>query len=41
MRFPDEGHSLRKQANRVAFGRAVAHFLGEQLLGPDAADAEH
>ena len=41
MRFPDEGHSLRKQANRVAFGRALAHFLAEQLVGPDAADAEH
>ena len=41
MRFPDEGHFLRKQANRVAFGRALAHFLDEQLVGPDGADAEH
>jgi len=31
MRFPDEGHSLRKQENRVAFYRAVADFLEEHL----------
>lgn len=31
MRFTDEGHSLRKQENRVAFYRAVAEFLQEHL----------
>jgi dipeptidyl aminopeptidase/acylaminoacyl peptidase len=31
MRFPDEGHSLRKQENRVAFYRAVAEFLEENM----------
>ena len=31
MRFPDEGHSLRKQENRVAFFRAVAGFLEENM----------
>jgi len=31
MRFPDEGHSLRKQSNRVAFYRAVAEFLQENM----------
>ena len=31
MRFPDEGHSVSKQANRVAFYRALADFLEEQL----------
>jgi dipeptidyl aminopeptidase/acylaminoacyl peptidase len=31
MRFPDEGHSLRKQENRVAFYRAVADFLEDNL----------
>lgn len=31
MRFPDEGHGLRKQANRVAYYREVARFLDEHL----------
>ena len=31
MRFPDEGHSLRRQKNRVAFYRAVAEFLDEHI----------
>ncbi len=31
MRFPDEGHLLRKQENRVAFYRAVAEFLEEHM----------
>ena len=31
MRFPDEGHSVSKQANRVAFYRALADFLEEHL----------
>ena len=41
MRFPDEGHSLRKQANRVAFYREMAKFMDEQLVGAEAADGEH
>jgi dipeptidyl aminopeptidase/acylaminoacyl peptidase len=32
MRFPDEGHGVRKLNNRVALYRAVAQFL-EQHLG--------
>lgn len=31
MRFPDEGHGISKQANRVAFYRALAGFLEQQL----------
>ena len=31
LRFPDEGHVITKQANRVAFGRALMAFLQEQL----------
>ena len=31
MRFPDEGHSLRRQRNRVAFYRTVAEFLEEHI----------
>ena len=39
MRFPDEGHSLSKRDNRVAYYRRVASFLDEHL-GPikDVAD---
>ena len=33
MRFPDEGHSITKQANRVAYYRVMAGFL-EQHLKP-------
>jgi len=32
MRFPDEGHGLSKQANRVAFYRELVAFLEEQLM---------
>ncbi len=35
MRFPDEGHSVSKQANRVAMYRALVSFLEEHLI-PDA-----
>ena len=35
MRFPDEGHSLAKQANRVAYYRAMVNFLEEQLKPVD------
>ena len=35
MRFPDEGHSIAKQANRVAFYRALAGFLEQALLPTD------
>lgn len=31
MRFPDEGHSIRKRSNRVAFYRTLSSFLEEQL----------
>ena len=33
LRFPDEGHSVSKQANRVAFYRQLVGFL-EQHLKP-------
>ena len=32
LRFPDEGHGIAKQANRVAFNRALARFLEKQLM---------
>ncbi len=38
MRFPDEGHSISKQANRVAYFRTMASFL-EDHLKPDELDA--
>ncbi|MCH8336270.1 MAG: prolyl oligopeptidase family serine peptidase [Proteobacteria bacterium] len=38
MRFPDEGHSISKQANRVAYYRTMASFL-EEHLKPDELDA--
>ncbi len=38
MRFPDEGHSISKQANRVAYFRTMASFL-EDHLKPDEMDA--
>ncbi len=38
MRFPDEGHSIRKQANRVAYFRTMASFL-EQHLKPTEQEA--
>jgi dipeptidyl aminopeptidase/acylaminoacyl peptidase len=31
MRFPDEGHSVSKQANRVAMYRELVSFLEEHL----------
>ena len=34
LRFPDEGHGLAKQANRVVFNRALVDFLERHLL-PD------
>jgi len=40
MRFPDEGHSIRKQANRVAFYRTLAAFLDEQLHADDRGTGE-
>lgn len=30
-RFPDEGHSIRKRPNRVAYYRALSRFLEDQL----------
>lgn len=38
MRFPDEGHGLAKQANRVAYFRNLASFL-EQHLKPSELEA--
>jgi dipeptidyl aminopeptidase/acylaminoacyl peptidase len=38
MRFPDEGHSIAKQANRIAYYRTMAGFL-EQHLKLDELDA--
>ena len=35
MRFPDEGHSLAKQANRVAYYRNMVNFLEEHLKPVD------
>jgi len=40
MRFPDEGHGLRKQANRVAYYRAVARFLDEHLRQSDVGSVD-
>ena len=37
MRFPDEGHGIAKQANRVAYFRKMASFL-EQHLQPNEED---
>lgn len=38
LRFPDEGHSLSKQPNRVAFYRTMADFLEKTLKPEDLAD---
>jgi dipeptidyl aminopeptidase/acylaminoacyl peptidase len=38
MRFPDEGHSIKKQVNRVAYFRTMAGFL-EQHLKPSDQEA--
>jgi len=35
LRFPDEGHSVSKQPNRVAFARALMKFLDTHLAGDD------
>ena len=35
MRFPDEGHGIAKQANRVAFYRSLMHFLEANLVPDD------
>lgn len=39
LRFPDEGHSVRKRANRVALYRQVADFL-ERNLGASTAEQD-
>ncbi|HYE14101.1 MAG TPA: S9 family peptidase, partial [Pyrinomonadaceae bacterium] len=39
LRWPDEGHSIRKLQNRVIAYRRVARFLA-RTLGPGAADCE-
>ena len=38
LRFPDEGHSIRKLSNRVITYRRAADFL-ERWLAPEAATA--
>ena len=38
LRFPDEGHSISKQANRVVYYRTMAEFL-EGTLKPNEEDA--
>lgn len=40
LRFPDEGHGIAKQANRVAFNRALVAFL-ERQLQPDDSQADN
>jgi dipeptidyl aminopeptidase/acylaminoacyl peptidase len=35
LRFPDEGHSLTKQSNRVIFYRRMADFLEKHLVDSD------
>jgi dipeptidyl aminopeptidase/acylaminoacyl peptidase len=35
LRFPDEGHSLTKQSNRVIFYRRMADFLEKRLVNSD------
>jgi dipeptidyl aminopeptidase/acylaminoacyl peptidase len=37
LRFPDEGHGIRKLSNRVIAYRRIARFL-ERTLGPGATD---
>jgi dipeptidyl aminopeptidase/acylaminoacyl peptidase len=39
MRFPDEGHSLAKRKNKVAFYRELSSFLEEQLTPTDSKDS--
>ena len=39
LRFPDEGHGLRKRSNRVTYYRRVADFLERHLLAEDTAEA--
>jgi len=34
LRFPDEGHQIRKIGNRVAYHSAVAEFLTQNLAAP-------
>ena len=36
LRMPDEGHSLSKQKNRVAYYRRVAEFLDRHLIPAQA-----
>jgi dipeptidyl aminopeptidase/acylaminoacyl peptidase len=38
LRFPDEGHSLTKQSNRVIFYRHMAGFLERHLVHADTRD---
>ncbi len=38
MRFPDEGHSLAKRKNKVAFYRELSSFLEKHLMPEDTGD---
>jgi dipeptidyl aminopeptidase/acylaminoacyl peptidase len=40
LRFPDEGHSITKQPNRVAYYRAMVAFLEEHLQPDDSGATE-
>ncbi|RMB12342.1 S9 family peptidase [Eilatimonas milleporae] len=40
LRFPDEGHSVRKLPNRIAFYRQLAAFLEKHLSDGGAVDGE-
>lgn len=40
LRFPDEGHGIAKQRNRVTFNRQLAEFLERHLLAEDAAKGD-
>ena len=40
LRFPDEGHGLRKKKNRVTFSRELVEFLDEYLQAQDGPTRE-
>ena len=40
LRFPDEGHSISKQPNRVAFNRSLMAFLKRHLLRDEAEQSD-
>lgn len=40
LRFPDEGHGIAKQRNRVTFNRRLAEFLERHLLAQDVTNGD-